>query len=135
MDNKKIIVTIERASDGFYSAYVEDTDSLPFGATGEGSTVEEAKRDFLNVVDSFVKEDGYKLPEGLEFVYTYDVASFLAYYSNILTQAGLSKLTGINPQQLSHYATGHRHPSAKTVEKIQKGLDKFANDILRMRLS
>ena len=63
------------------------------------------------------------------FEFQYDTASFLAYYSKVLSLAGLQRITGINQGQLSHYVTGHRKPSPKTVEKIEKSLHAFAEEI------
>jgi len=124
---KKIKVFIERASDGYYSAYMPDS-PLNFGATGEGSTATEAQEDFLNVVNDYVK-NGETLPGGAEFEFNYDVASFLEYYRTRLTLAGLSRITGVSQGQLSHYVTGHRKPSARTTEKIQQSLHRFAEDL------
>ena len=121
---KKIQVFIERASDGFYTAYIADS-PLNFGAIGEGTTAAEAKEDFINMVNAYLAK-GETMPEGYEFEYNYDVASFLEYYRTRLTLAGLSRITGVSQGQLSHYVTGHRKPSVRTAEKIQQSLHKFA---------
>ena len=63
-------------------------------------------------------EEG-KSTHDLVFDFKFDVASFLEHYSKILSLAGLERLTGINQGQLSHYVTGRRKPSHKTVEKNQ----------------
>lgn len=65
----------------------------------------------------------------VNMVYKYDMASFLAYYSKVMTLAGLSRLTGINQQQLSHYVTGRRNPSPKTVAKVENAIHLFAQDL------
>lgn len=124
---KKIKVFIERASDGYYSAYMPDS-PLNFGAIGEGTTAAEATEDFLNVVNEYVKR-GETLPENSEFEFSFDVASFLAYYQNRLSLAGLSRITGVSQGQLSHYVTGHRKPSARTTKKIQRSLHAFAEEL------
>ena len=64
-----------------------------------------------------------------KFDFSYDVASFLAYYSDKLSLAGLERITGVAQGQLSHYVTGRRQPSKKTVEKIQKALQNFGNEL------
>ena len=51
--------------------------------------------------------------EEAEFEFSYDTASFLAYYSNVLSLAGLGRLTGVAQGQLSHYVTGKRKPSKR----------------------
>ena len=74
-----------------------------------------------------------ELPE-FEFEFAYDTASFLRYYSNTITLTGLQKITGINSKQLSHYVTGHRKPSPKTVQRIREGVSQFAETLSRTRL-
>ena len=73
-------------------------------------------------------EEGKEFEE-VDFDYKYDMASFLSYYSKILSLAGMSRLTGINQQQLSHYVTGRRNPSAKTIEKMQAAIQRFGKDL------
>jgi len=126
----KVDVIIERGSDGSYSAYM-DTNKVGFGLIGTGYTVKETMDDFSN---SYEEMKSYYLEAGklfieLEFVYKYDVSSFLQYYSGILSLAGLEKVTGVNKGQLSHYVTGRRRPSHKTVERIEKKLHVFAKEL------
>lgn len=127
---RKVNAIIERASDGNYSIY-SDADDLDYLITGTGATVEEAKRCFEGGYEDmrrYYAEEGKPFTE-IEMVYQYDVASFLAYYTKAFSLAGLSRITGINQGQLSHYVTGRRVPSARTKEKIQKSIHAFANDL------
>lgn len=128
-----IKVYIEKSSDGFYSAYLEDTGALPFGAYGEGATAEEAKSDFLKVTEAY-KEEGYEVPDASSFEFQYDVPSFLQYYRNAFTLAGLEKITGVAQGQLSHYLNGVSRPNAKTTKKIQNALHSFGQDLMNLRL-
>ena len=100
---------IERAGDGNYSVYMDD-DDMSYLVTGTGKTAEEA-----------------------EFDYEYDMASFLSYYSKAFSLAGLSRITGINQGQLSHYVTGRRVPSARTKEKMQHSIHKFAEELKEVK--
>mgnify|MGYP003182258172 FL=1 len=127
---RQVKAVIERASDGTYSIY-SDADDLSYLITGTGKTVEEAKKCFE---DGYADMKRYYEKEGKEFTevemcYCYDMASFLAYYSKVLSLAGLSRLTGVNPQQLSHYVTGRRNPSPKTVKKIMDAIHAFGHDL------
>lgn len=131
---KKVNAIIERASDGTYSIFI-DADDLDYLVTGTGDTVEEAKRVFEGGYEDMRRvfaEEGRPFTE-VEWTYKYDMASFLAYYSKVMSMAGLSRLTGINQQQLSHYVTGRRHPSPKTVEKMQTAIQAFAHDLSSVR--
>ena len=128
---KQVRVLIERGEDGTYGAYMPDDDGLNYGIIGDGNTVEEAKQDFMNVYRDMKKsfeEDG-KYFEEVNFVFSSDVPSFLAYYSGKLTLAGLERITGVARGQLSHYVTGRRNPSKRTAEKIEKALHKFGEDL------
>lgn len=123
-------VKIERGEDGTYGAYIEEN-KLPYGLIGEGNTAIEAKNDFL---ESYGEMKAYYEKTGKEFVesefeFAYDIPSFLSYYSKMLTLAGLERITGVNQGQLSHYVTGHRKPSRRTVKKIEQGLKDFADDL------
>ncbi len=127
---RQVKAIIERAGDGTYSIY-SDADDLSYLITGTGKTVEEAKKCFE---DGYEDMKRYYAQEGKEFTevemcYCFDMASFLAYYSNVLSLAGLSRLTGVNPRQLSHYVTGHRNPSPKTVKKIMDAIHAFGKDL------
>lgn len=128
----KANVIIERGLDGTYDAYFENSDQFSFGLLGQGKTVNEAMDDFMNSKDEmkeYYQEVGKTFPEDLELVFKYDVASFLAYYSKVLSLSGLERLTGVNQGQLSHYVTGKRKPSQKTIEKIEHSLHTFGQEI------
>lgn len=133
---KNVKVFIERASDGTYSAYMEDVMQLPYGLNGVGNSVQEAIDDWNNCYEEmkeFYASEGEPFCEA-EFTYAYDVPSFLLYYAGRLTYAGLSKLTGVSAAQLSQYANGYRNPSAKTTAKIQKALHAFGNELSQLQL-
>lgn len=125
---KTVRVFIERAKDGIYSAYMPDDNNLHFNAIGEGATAKDAHDDFMAVVDA-LRVDFPDEIAGLRFEFSYDLASFLAYYSGKLTLAGLSRITGVAQGQLSHYITGRRNPSPRTVEKISHALHSFGTEL------
>jgi len=123
-------VKIERGEDGTYGAYIENN-TLPYGIIGEGNTSSEAIADFKN---SYIEMKEYYAKINKQFIesefsFVYDLASFLNYYSKVLSLSGLERITGVNQGQLSHYLTGHRKPGKKTVEKIEKNLKEFANEL------
>ncbi len=128
---KIIRVFIERAKDGMYSAYMPDDNNLHFDAIGEGTTAKEAREDFLAVVEAFQVDFPEEIAD-LQFDFAFDIASFLEYYSGKLTLAGLSRITGVAQGQLSHYITGHRRPSPRTVEKIDRALHSFGSELCQV---
>jgi predicted RNase H-like HicB family nuclease len=132
----KLEVIIERGSDGTYGAYIE-SDNAPFGLLGDGKTVQEAKNDFINSYEEmreFYKEANKKFTE-CEFEFKYDMASFLAYYKNIITLSGLERITGISQGQLSHYVTGVKKPSKKTIEKMQYNIHEFGQELHQVQFN
>ncbi len=127
---RKVKAIIERAGDGNYSVYM-DSDDLSYLITGTGKNAEEAINSFrMNYDDMkrFYAEEGKDFEE-LEFDFEYDMASFLSYYSKAFSLAGLSRITGVNQGQLSHYVTGRRTPSEKTKQKIQDSIKDFAKEL------
>lgn len=131
---KTVIVNIERGSNGNYSAYIASS-NCEFGCIGEGCSVKEAESDFMEGVSEMrrvYEVKGLEFPK-VEFVFKYDIASFLNYYAGTLSLAGLSRITGINQRQLSHYANGLRRPSKETANKIEKSIKLFANEMSQIR--
>lgn len=128
----KIEVTVEKGNDNTYTAFISGENSLPFGILGDGNSVKEAIDDFeksFEEMKEYYAKVKKEFPKNVEFLYKYDLASFLSYYSKIISLSGLEKLTGVNQGQLSHYVTGRRKPSRKTVSKIEKELHNFAAEI------
>ena len=128
---KKVRVFIERASDGSYSAYMPDDNNLSYGIIGTGMSIDETISDFHDAYTGMKEHyaDSGKYFEEVEFEFSYDIPSFLAYYSNRLSLAGLERITGVAQGQLSHYVTGRRRPSKKTIEKIQNALQNFGKEL------
>lgn len=126
----KTKVRIERGDDGTYGAYIENN-TLPYGIIGEGNSSFEAIEDFKNSykeMKEYYNSINKKFIDS-EFDFIYDLASFLSYYSKVLSLSGLERITGVNQGQLSHYVTGHRKPGKKTVEKIEKNIKGFADEL------
>jgi len=129
----KVTAIIEQNGKGRYSAYIDD-DRIKFGVLGEGKTVEETIEDFrigYEEIKETYQSVGKEIPE-LEFEFKYDTASFLAAYSNVLSLAGLSRLTGLNQGLLSHYVTGRKKPTAKTVAKIKTSVHNFGRTLCQV---
>ena len=127
---RQVKAVIERASDGNFSIYM-DADDVSYLVTGTGATVEEARKVFnggYEDMKKYYEEEGKEFEE-VEFVFQYDVASFLQYYAFAFSLAGLERITGINQKQLGHYVSGYRNPSPKTKQKIEEGIRKFSEEL------
>jgi hypothetical protein len=135
---EKVKAFIERGNEGSYSVYVDlENKTLNYGIFGEGNTAKEAVEDFISAYETmkeFHKEQKKYFVEA-EFEIKYDIASFLNYYSNRLSLAGLEKITGVNQRQLSHYVNGTNRPSKQTIKKINHSLHNFANELSQIQLA
>lgn len=131
----KIKAIIETGKNLDFDIYTDD-DTLGFMLLGQGDTLEEAKADLMRSKEEMKSayiEAGESFDfDSIEFEFVFDTVSFLRYSPFTLT--GLSKVTGINSKQLSHYVTGHRKPSPKTVQRIREGVSQFAETLSRTRL-
>jgi len=123
---------IEIGKDATYSVYVDLKDNtLNYGIHGTGDTVKDAVEDFVSAYEGmkkFHRQKGKEFVEA-EFEYHYDMASFLQFYTNYFSLAGLSRLTGIHQGQLSHYVNGTRNPSKRTIQKIDNSIQVFARNL------
>ncbi len=125
---------IERGNDGTYGVYIKDN-PLNYGIHGDGNSVQEAINDFeQSYIDmkSIYEEEGDEFIEA-KFSYSYDLPSFLQYYSKYFSYAALSRLTGVNETQLSQYVQGYRNPSKKTAKKIEEKLNDFGKELSRVK--
>ena len=131
---KKTVAIIERGADGKYSIFIDNT-SYPYGIIGTGSTVKEAMDDFNDgyvEMKEYVESTGNPFVEA-EFIFKYDIPSFLQEYAYAFTLAGLERITGVNQKQLGHYISGYRKPSRKTVRKIEAGIHSFSAQLNAVR--
>jgi predicted RNase H-like HicB family nuclease len=128
---------IERSSEGGYSVYVDQNNNdLNYGIHGIGNTAKEAVDDFVSAYETmkeFYRVKGKGFVEA-KFEFMYDTASFLQFYNTYFTLAGLSRLTGINQGQLSHYLNGKRNPSKRTIEKIDSSIHDFAKNLSQVQV-
>ncbi len=131
---EKITIIIERSKD-LFDAYSENCD----GIYGAGETIEECKAD----IETSIREIKEKLPmdrwpEQLkgeyEIEWKLDVQSFLDYYSDFISLAGMERITGVNQKQLSNYVHHRAKPRRQQVDRIRDGLHKFAHELLSLTL-
>lgn len=131
---EKITIIIERSKD-LFDAYSENCD----GIYGAGDTIEACKAD----IETSIREIKEKLPmdrwpEQLkgeyELEWKLDAQSFLDYYSDFISLAGMERITGVNQKQLSNYVHHRAKPRRQQVDRIRDGLHKFAHELLSLTL-
>ena len=80
--------------------------------------------------------DGDSVPQWLadgdyEFEYNLmDVATMLRAYEPFISLSALRRASGINPQQLSHYANGSKKPRPQQRQSIVDGIHKIGRQLL-----
>lgn len=130
MKKRQITAVIETGPDHRFSIYVGD-DSYPYGVIGIGDTIAEAKEDFhvaYGEIRECVEAQGETFIEA-DFVFRYDIPSFLQEFAYAFTLSGLERITGINQKQLGHYVSGYRKPSAKTIRRMEEGIHNFCKHL------
>ena len=94
-----------------------------------GKELADVERDIVEAINfqlEGMKANGDFIPDEFlgewepEFVLT--TRAQLRYSDNYITRKALSKETGINEQQLSHYANGYKKPRPDTQRKIADGI-------------
>lgn len=133
---KKLIATIEKASDGGYGVYL--TNEM---FSGMGATPSEAKKDMIDSIRFYVttcREDGHHYPkwmdEDYQIVYQFDTQSLLKYYRGIFTKAALERITGINQKQLGAYEAGTSRPRPAQARKIENALHALGEELISISL-
>ncbi|MDR0418849.1 MAG: type II toxin-antitoxin system HicB family antitoxin [Prevotellaceae bacterium] len=131
---KKILVPVDW--DENYCAGIS-IDSLTCMVTGQ--TIAEIKQrmaESLALTLESMREDGDEIPAefkgAYELQFELSAQALLKSTQNIVTQAALSKVTGINRQQLNHYMTGARNPRPDQREKIMQGIHALGNELLKV---
>ncbi len=120
----KVSVIIEKATDGFFSCYMEN-DTLDFGLIGHGKTTADAKADLLAAYDELAKMQ--EVP-ALDFEFKYDLHSFFDYFS-VLNVTKLAEKTGINPSLLRQYRSGVAKAGQKQYDKLEKTIHKIGTEL------
>lgn len=128
-----VTAIIERASDGGYATYMLESFEK-FGAHGFGNTAEEAKEDLFIAIEEFREMLGDDVPQ-MNITFKYDITSFLAEYKDKFGLSGLQAITGLNRKLLQEYLSGERHPSPKTIRKIEQSVHDFADKLKDLQLA
>jgi hypothetical protein len=71
----------------------------------------------------------------MNITFKYDITSFLAEYRDKFGLSGLQIITGLNRKRLQEYLSGERHPSPKTVRKIEQSVHDFASKLMDLQLA
>ena len=131
---KKIIIVIERSAD-LFDAYSDNCD----GIYGAGNSIEECKKDIeLSIAQIKEKLPMERWPEEIkgeyELEYKLDAQSYLEYFSDFISLAGMERITGVHQKQLSNYLNRRAKPRKQQVDRIREDLHRFAEELLSITL-
>ena len=131
---KKLTVIVEWTGDNF-GASAPDI----IGCVATGKTPGEVKQAYASALE-FHRQgaDEGELPEWImrgEYVLDFELTAgaLLKYYGDVVTLSAMSRATGINTRQLSHYINGNRTPRARQRERIVAGLHTIAKQLADAR--
>ena len=114
-------------------------ENVPGAVVLTAKTYEELLREVPETLRFHVEgmlADGDDVPQWLidgdyEFEYNLiDVATVLRAYEPFVSLAALSRASGINQHQLSHYANGLKQPRPQQRQRIVDGIHKIGRELL-----
>ena len=101
-----------------------------------GKSLDEVKTNIIEALKFHIEglfENGDTVPEEVrgewEPVFVLTTRAQLKYCDLYITRKALAKETGINEQQLSHYANGQRHPRPAMSKRISDGIRAIRNQL------
>lgn len=125
---EKVRVDVQWCDKNFGASFGENIPgAVVFTAKTFGELMKEAEETLRFHVEGMLA-DGDEVPQWLrngdyELEYNYvDVATMLRVCETYASLAAISRATGINQNQLSHYATGLRRPRAEQRRRIVEGI-------------
>ena len=137
MGKKETIeVFVEWADKNFCATFGE---KVPGTVAITAKNIQELKRVVAETLRFHIEgmlADGDEVPQWLvegnyEFEYNYvDAAALIHACEPYATIAALSRATGINQRQLSHYANGLRHPRPEQRQRIVDGVHRIGRELL-----
>jgi hypothetical protein len=131
---KKIPVQISWSGDN----YCAGTSHINGVVIATSKTLDGVKKEFadalkFHIAGSIADKDDieeYLKTGAYEIDYILHTSALLHQLSGVLTHAALSKATGINRQQLNHYAMGLRNPRPCQRQRIIKGIKTIGQELM-----
>ena len=121
-----------------YSAGLEVGDGIVIAT---GATLDEVKKEFTSALECHLTgmtADGDVIPAEFqgeyELEYRLSTQALLKYTEGIVSRKALSQVTGINQQQLTHYASGWRNPRPEMQQRIVEGIRTLGHQLITASL-
>jgi len=134
----KVKVEVHWSDKNYCCGYTEEGVGTLFCTS---KTLEGLKAEFEETLAFHVEgmqADGDQVPEWLvnkeyEIEYTLDVSALLRSLEPYISMAAISRVTGINQKQLSHYASSLKIPRPAQREKIIAGIQSIGQTLLAVK--
>lgn len=127
---KKLKVIVCKAHNGV-SAHIDGVDGFII-ARNTVSNLKKDLRDGLNFhIEGLYPEEREPWMDGeydFDFVFQ-DIPSLVEAYNGLLNQSSLARIAGINTGQMRQYASGVKHPTKSTLQRIELGLKSYAREL------
>lgn len=130
---EKVIVNVGKTAEG-YSASIDILPGWVLAMTGSFTEFKKELQKSIAVFIKWAKKDGNEYPaifdKDYTFEYKFNVESLLCCYDGILSRAAISRMTGINQRQLSHYICGRARPEKEQETKIVNSFHHLGEELL-----
>ncbi len=127
----KILINVDY-TDNFAAAPANED----IACISTGRTLEELKQNMEEALRWHIesmREDGEAIPQEFEgewvLEWNLSVRALLHYTEGLVPKSAIAKATGINQQQLTHYASGYRTPRPAMRAKIIEGLHSIGRQL------
>jgi len=127
----KILKVIVCKTENGVSAHIEDVDGFVIAR----NTVYHIKKDLpeglnFHIEGLYTEEREPWMDNEYTFEYVFqDIPSFVEAYNGFLNQSSLARISGINTGQMRQYASGVKRPTKRTLQRIESGLKRYADEL------
>jgi len=133
MKTLKVTITITKnGTEGYICSC--DYPFKCFDLGGNGSTVEEAKKDCLTFYDEMKTEYPENIFPELEITWVYDFPSFFNHF-DFLNVTKVAKYAKMSPSNFRHYAVGSKSMSQRQFSKVKHAFNKMADELKESTLT
>ncbi|MDE6717866.1 MAG: CopG family transcriptional regulator [Muribaculaceae bacterium] len=137
MEKHKLHVDVSWTEDNFCGSWADGQEGVVLVTA---KTFQKFKDDMADSIKLHIQgciEDGDSFPEYLtngeyEIEYNLDAAALIRNAETFTTMSVISRISGINQKQLSHYANGVKHPRPLQVAKIKAALAKIGTQLIAL---
>ena len=128
MKNLKVIVS--KANNGV-SAHLPELDGYVIARDTIVKLKKEIREGVKFHIEGLYEEERQEwMNEEYDFEYVFkDIPSLVEAYGGFINQSSLARIAGINEGQVRQYVAGVKHPTKRTLERIETGVRRYASEL------